>query len=418
MEIKKWKGLRNTAPPERFRPGDLATALDVEINDTGQVLSRRGMTLLSAVAGHSLYANHAVAVLVEGSTLKALEPDFTRTPLRVLSTSAPVSYDTMQDTVYFSNGVDMGRLVGRAPLQWGVTPPVGQPVASPIAGALPAGRYMYAMTFLRADGHESGTGLAGVIDLPLGGGIQFSSMEVSTNPEVSDKILYLSSPNGEVMYRGRTVANAVPALTYASGALDLSIPLTTQHAGPPPPGTTVRIFNGRACVVVGDTVFYSDPYNLELFRLDTAFSRFPGQVALFECVNDGLYAATTDLAGDDPETSGGTWYLGGADTSALKSVQVFDYGAIPGAGVKTLASYFDTQFADEGGAIEPGTPAVVWSSRHGVCVGFDGGRVRNLTEAFFSFPIAQRGAGLVRQARGFVQYLSVLRGSGAANNSF
>ena len=417
MEIKKWRGLRNTTSPERFRPGDMATALDVEIDDTGRVLSRRGMTLLSATPAHSLYANATVAVLVEGSTLKALEADFSRTPLRTLSTSAPVSYDTLQDTVYFSNGVDTGRLVGRTPLQWGVTVPVGQPVATPIVGSLPAGRYMYALTFLRADGHESGTGIAGAIDLPAGSGIMFTSAEVSTNPEVSDKILYLSSPNGEVLFRARTVPNGQTTISYASGALDLTLPLTTQHAGPPPPGTTVRVFNGHACVVSGDTVWFSDAYNLELFRLDTQFLRFPGQVALFECVNDGLYVATTDLAGDDAETGGGTWYLAGSRPDQEKSTQVFDYGAIPGTGVRTLASYFDTKTSDEGGAIEPGTPAVVWASRHGVCVGFDGGQVRNLTEAMYSFSIAQRGAGVVRQARGFMQYLSVLRGSGAVNNA-
>lgn len=418
MEIKRFKGLRNTAPPERFRPGDLATALDVEINDTGQVLSRRGMTLLSATPAHSLYANHGVAVLVEGSTLRAIEADFSRTSLRTLSVPAAVSYDTLQDVVYYSNGVDTGRLIGRTPLQWGVTPPMGQPVATQVVGPLPAGRYMYAMTFLRSDGHESGTGLAGSIDLPAGSGVMFTGMEVSTNPEISDKILYLSSTNGETLYRARTVPNGQTSISYTAAATDLTIPLTTQFAGPPPAGTIVRVYNGRACVVTGDVVYFSDPYNLELFRLDTSFLRFPGQVALFDSVNDGVWVATTDLAGDDPETSGGTWFLAGMDIGASKSGQVFDYGAIPGTGVRTLASYFDTKTGDEGNAIEVGTPAVVWSSRHGVCVGFDGGQVRNLTETMYSFPIAQRGAGLVRQARGFVQYLSVLRGSGAANNSF
>jgi hypothetical protein len=418
MEIKKWRGLRNTTAPERFRPGDLATAFDVEISDTGQILSRRGFTQVSATAGHSLYANHTVAVLVEGSTLKALEPDFTRTTLRTLSTAAPVSYDTVQDTIYYSNGTDTGRLVGRTPKEWGVAVPTSQPVASAAPGSLPPGRYLYAMTFLRSDGHESGTDMAASIDLPTGGGIRFTSMQVSTNPDVSDKILYLSSPNGEVLYKAVMVANGATSALYASNALDLKTPLTTQFAGPPPAGNVVRGYNGSACVVAGDVVYYSDPYNLELFRLDTNFLRFPGQVAVYECVNDGIYVATTDLAGDDPETNGGTWYLGGSRMDGLKSTQVFDYGAIPGTGVRTLAAYFDTQTSDEGGAISASNPAVVWASRHGVCVGFDGGRVQNLTEAMYSFPVAQRGAGLVRQARGFVQYLAVLRGSGALNNNF
>lgn len=418
MEIKKWKGLRNTTSPERFALGDLATALDVEIDNTGRVISRQGFTQVSAVAAHSLYANHGVTLLVEGTVLKAVEANFSRTTIRTLSTSGFVSFETVGDTIYYSNGVDTGIIKGRTPLQWGVTPPIGQPAANPIAGDLPPGRYMYAMTFLRADGHESGTGSAGAIDLPLGGGIQFTGMEVSTNAEVSDKILYLSSPSGEVMYRARIVPNATTTLIYASGALDLTIPLHTQFAGPPPAGKTVRYYNGHMCVVVGDVVYYSDPYNLELFRQESGFLRFPGQVAVFESVNDGIYVATTDLAGDDPETSGATWYLGGARMDALKSIQVFDYGATPGTGTKTLATYFDTVTGDVGGAVDAKAPAVVWASRHGVCVGFDGGQVRNLTEAFYSFPIAQHGAGVVRQARGFVQYLSVLRGSGALNNNF
>lgn len=418
MEIKRFKGLRNTTSPERFTPGDLATALDVEIDNTGRVISRQGFTQVSAVAAHSLYANHGVTLLVEGVGLKAVEADFSRTSLRTLSSSAYVSFESVGDTIYYSNGVDTGRLVGRSPLQWGVAVPIGQPAAAATGGDLPPGRYMYAMTFLRSDGHESGTGSAGAIDLPLGGGIHFTGMEVSTNPEVSDKILYLSSPSGEVMYRARIVPNASTTMLYTAGALDLTIPLHTQFAGPPPAGKLVRYYNGHMCVVAGDVVYYSDPYNLELFHQEGNFLRFPGQVALFESVNDGIYVATTDLAGDDPETTGATWFLGGSRMDALKSLQVFDYGATPGTAARTLATYFDTVTGDRGDAVEAKAPAVVWASRHGVCAGFDGGQVRNLTEASYSFPIAQHGAGVVRQARGFVQYLSVLRGSGALNNNF
>ena len=415
-EIKKFRGLRNTTSPERFRTGDLDTAVDVEMDDTGRVLTRRGLTpVVAATPMHSLYANHVAAVVMEGAALRAINPDFSRTTLRTLSNSNPVSYDTVADTIYYSNGTDTGRLVGLTPKAWGITPPVGQPAAAPVPGTLPPGRYLYAMTFIRTDGHESGTGLAGAIDLPAGGGIQFSGMEVSTNAEVSDKILYVSSQNGEVPFRAAIVPNAQTSYLLTEQAR--GVPLTTQFAEPPPPGTMVRYYNGHMCVVVGDVVYYSDPYGLELFRREGNFLRFPGQIAVFECVNKGIFVATTDLAGDDPETAGGSWYLSGARMDKLDSTQIFDYGAIPGTGVKTQAGYFNTEFSDEGGAIEAATPAVVWASRHGVCVGFDGGQARNLTEAMYSFPVAQHGVGLVRQARGFVQYLSVLRGAGAANNS-
>lgn len=410
MEIKRWNGLRSTTTDERFKPGDLAAAADVEIDDTGKLMSRRGLAVVSAVAAHSLYANHVLALLVEDGHLRAVEPDFSRTTVVPLVSGRPMSYDTAGDLTFYSNGTDLGRLVGRSHGQWGVTPPVGQPQASQDVGSLPQGRYLYAMTFLRSDGHESGTGLAGAIDLAGSGGIFFTGLEASTNPEVTGKILYLSSPNGEVMYRALALPNAATETWYAGSGLDLTVPLRTQFAGPPPPGSIVRYYNGCMYVVCGDVVYYSDPYDLELFRQETNYLRFPGQVAMFECVNDGIYVATADVRGDDAETSGKTWYLAGARPDQMKSVQVFNHGAVPGTAAKTAAAFFDTRTEDAGGAIEPGRPAVVWMSRNGICVGFDGGAVRNLTDSRYNMPFSKQGAGVVLESsRGHTQYIAVLR---------
>lgn len=407
MEIKKWFGLRNTTSPERFKPGEMAVATDVEIDDTGKLMSREGMTVVSVTPAHSLYANDFITLVVEGTALRAVEPDFSRTTIRNLTTSAPISYETFAGTVYYSNGVDSGRLVGRTHSQWGVTPPVGQPYATQIPGKLPPGRYMYAMTFLRDDGHESGTGAAGSIEVPAFGGVQFSAMEVSTNPLVSAKLLYLSEANGEVMYEVAKVPNGTT--THAVTSNFGGPALTTQFAGPPPAGSMVRYFNGNMFVVVGSTAFYSDPYNLELFRPSDSYMQFPGQVALFESVNDGLYVATADMRGEDGKTAGRTWYLAGARPDQMKNRTIFDYGAVPGSGARTMASYFNTTAGDAGGAIDPGAPAVVWSSRNGICVGFDGGLARNLTEERFELPFSKQAAAVVRMARGFAQYIAVLR---------
>lgn len=416
MEIKRWTGIRNTYSDERLKPNELSVALNLDIDNSGRLLSRLGQTVINATASHSLYANDQIALLMQGAVLKVVEADGTLTTLATLSTDRPVSFETYAGVVYGSNGVDSFRLVGRAFRQWGVTPPVGQPVASATTGDLPPGLYMYAMTFRRTDGHESGTGVAGVIDLANGGGIAFSSLEVSTNPEVSDKILYVSSPNGELLHRARIVANNATTAVYR-GYTELGAPLATQHAGPPPAGTMVRGFNGYLFVVDGDMAYFSDPHNLELFRLDTNYLRFPGQVALFEPVNDGLYVATVDVLGDDQNTAGSTWYLGGSRPDELKSHRLYDYGAVPGTAVRTLAAYFETNIAGEDRGENAGA-AVVWTTRHGVVVGFDGGVSRNLTENKYSFPDAQRGVGMVRQSRGYVQYVVVMRGAGAANNEF
>lgn len=412
-EIKKFLGLRNTVSPERFRLGELEIALDVELDDSGQLLSRLGQTVVNATSSHSLYSNAQLTLLMQGNVMKRVEADLSLTTVQTLTNDDPVSYDTVGNQTYWSNGTDKGCFVGLTPREWGITPPVGQPVAQATLGALPAGRYLYALTFLRSDGQESGTGVQGAVDVGANGGISFTGLEVSTNQEVYDKILYLSGTNGETLYRAAVLPNTAVAYTYSGDATDLKVALRTQHAGPPPAGNIVRYFNGIMYVVVGDVVYFSDPYNPDVFRMADRFLRFPGQVAVFECVKNGLYVATIDVEGDDPETAGKTYYLGGATPDDFDLSVVADHGAHANSAAKCKASLLTPPDATE--AQRTGD-AVVWSSRHGVYVGFNGGAVSNMTELRYSFPTAQRGAGVVRQHRGFVQYVNVLRGAGAANN--
>jgi hypothetical protein len=376
-------------------------------------LSRLGQTIINSTPSHSLYANASIALLVQAGVMKRIEADGSLTSLLTLSNDDPVSYETVENRVFWSNGTDKGCLVGSAPQEWGITPPSNQPTATAGLGGLPAGRYLYALTFLRSDGQESGTGVAGQVDVGANGGIYFTNLEVSTNQEVYDKILYLSGTNGETLYRAAIIPNQATAYTYSGDATDLKVALRTQFASPPPAGNIVRYFNGILYVVAGDVVYFSDPYNPELFRFADRFLRFPGLVAVFECVKNGIFVATTDIEGEDAESSAMTAYLAGSTPDDFEYSVVADYGAIPGTGTKCAASLLTSPDATE--AQRTGD-AVVWTSRHGVCVGSNGGAVTNLTELRYSFPSAQRGVGMVRQHRGFVQYVNVLRGAGAANN--
>lgn len=417
MDISRFSGLRNTTSPERFKVGELAEAFDIDIDNTGRPLSRIGVTKVNATPAHSLFANHRVAMCVNGTTLSAIEANASLTPIQTLSTSNYLSAETVNDFVYYTNGVDTGRLIGRTPGCWGVPVPVGQPVTSQLRGQLPPGRYSYAVTFIRgSDGHESGTGIAGQIDVTLGG-IGFTNIEVSTCAEVSSKIIYLSTANGETMYRAAVIPNTQTIYAYTSDGTDLTIPLVTQFAGPPPAGSLVRTYNGILYVVVGDTVYYSDPYNFDLFRLDTNFLRFPGRVVMFEACNDGIYVGTPDAGGDDVESTGYIWFLAGGRPDQMKSTQLFDYGVIANSAVKTDAAYFEPEQTGEQ-AGEQARPIIVWTTRHGVCVGRDSGAVQNLTETKYSFPTAQRAAAMVRQDRGYTVYVSTLQGPGVLTNGY
>jgi hypothetical protein len=414
MEIKRFTGIRNTTSEERFRTGDLYSAVNVELDNTGKLLSRKGYTVVNPAAGlHSLYANQSVVLVAESSTLKRVENDYSLTTVGSLGSGNPVSYDTVVDDVFLSNGTVSKVLRGGALYQWGVEPPRGQPTASAVGGSLPAGVYQYAMTFVREDGHVSGTGVAGQVTLPSMGGIKFSDMEVSTNPAVRGKILWLSSANGTTMFLHAQVLNVDTTVTVTDG--HGGVPLRTQFADVAPVGSIVRYHGGRMYVVCDDVVFYSDPYELELFRYETNFLRFPGKVAVFEPVNDGVFVATVDTVAE--ETSGGTWFLRGLDPDQFRPEQKFDYGAVPGTSLQVNAG--DLESPNEGEVEgQQGGKAALWSSRAGVVAGYDGGAARNLTAAKYGLPAAQRGASMMRRARGYSTFVSALQGTTAADNVY
>lgn len=403
MEIKVFRGLRNVTSDERFVEGDLALADNLDLDNTGALRSRVKTSLLQAGAYHSLWADGDVCLVVNSSNdLLRVNPDWSLTTLTRLSSGRRVSYARLANQVYLSNGVDSLRIVNGEPLLWGTPRPSAQPAAEAAAGTLPPGSYQYAMTYRRADGQESGTGPAKSIELASSGGIRFTGLESSTDPEVRDKLIYLSGPNGTELFRVLVVPAGETTAVFRGPIEEATIRLETQFASPAPAGDIVEIWNGSTFVANGNLVHYSDPYALERFRLGTQFLQFPGVVTMFAAVNDGIYVSTLEK----------TWFLTGNDPSALKSRELFDYGALPGTATKTV--YEDIK-AEEGGY---SGKAVFWASPQGACLGLDGGMASNLTEKHFAYTSGQRGSGIVRRARGYTQYLAALEGTGVAGNSY
>lgn len=400
MEIKQFRGIKNVTSDERLKPGELTVAQNVDIDDTFRVLTRLGRSQLAAGNFHSLWAEEEHCLVMKDSDLYRIDlPSATGTVLTRLSSADRVAYSRQQNTIYFSNGTDTGRVHEGAVKGWGVPNPVGQPRAAAGAGRLPPGAYSYAITFGRADGYESGTGPAGVIELTEQGGIVLTEIESSTDAEVSVKLVYISGPNGQELFR----AAVLPADAASATVMDVpSGPrLETDFASPAPAGTILETHSGVMYVVAGSVAYFSDPYQFERFRRARQFLQFPGPVTMFAAVNDGIYVST-------PET---TWFLEGTEPRKMKSRVVLNYGAIPGTAVKTTIGTLKADEETQEGA--PGGTAVMWTTPNGVCVGVEGGSVTNITEQRMSFPTAARGGAIVRQVRGYTQYLTALEGAGA-----
>lgn len=403
QEHSQFKGLRNNVPVDRFELGDLSVAQNVDIDDSERITRRFGHGAAVVSGAHkSLWSDGRVALAVQSETnLIQILPSYTIKILRAdLTSGLDMTYVPMAGRVYYSNGVENGVIENGQSRSWGITPPSDQPVASEVGGVLPSGRYQFAVTYLRADGQESGTPRAGIIDLASMGGIALSSIPASSDTGVASVAVYLSKCNGEALYRAGLVAAGVTTFTYAMEA-SLQIPLMTQHLRPPPAAPLVGRFGARLLVAVGNELYPSEPYAPELFDLRKV-KRFDSRITMIETVAsraDGTWLGTEDSV---------VWLRGESPEKWTYDV-VADYGAIPGA-----LAYIDGEAFGEGAP--KGSAVAFFVTTQGLCFGTPDGNLENLTRDRFAYPIQDKGAAIVRRHRGMVQGLVVLRGAEQAAN--
>lgn len=399
--LEEWSsflGLRNNVDPAMFGREDLVTATNVDIADDLGISRRKGYSApVTAAIDRDLWASGAVCLGVGSNTLKQVLPDYTTVSLRTgLSPSRPVSYASVGGRVFYSNSVETGCVQDGTHRTWGITPP-GLPVLSAGSGSLRAGQYQVAITYLRSDGQESGTGLAATIELTDTGGIAVSSIPVSTDAGVTHKVIYAASVGGGTLYRSGVITNATTTYLIDEVRKDAS-PLLTQFLQPPPAGDHIAYWNGRMLVAKDTRLYPSESYAPELFDYRKAVP-FLDSILMVAPVKDGVWVGTGSqiiwLTGDSPET----W-----DYKV-----VAEYGVIAGA-----LTFADDKALGDGSA--SGDTAAFFASKRGLCIGRVGGSLINFTEARFAYPVQERGAVVVRRHRGMNQMLASLQGAETAGN--
>jgi hypothetical protein len=380
VTYESFSGLRNDVTPERFTPADLTVASNVDLDKSGRLARRNGYTSVLAGAVHSLW----VCLFAQGSQLNQLNANYSTTNLTAITPGLPLSYCKVSERVYYANGADTGILENGVVRSWGLAvPPL--PGVTAAAGNMPVGTYQFAVTYLRNDGQESGAPLAGSISLPDGGGLSFA-LPVPTDPGVTGKILYLSTPNGDVLYVCEVLPAAATTASYIGDTTELNLPLNTQFFGPPPAGQLVGYYKGRMFVAVDDTLYYSEGFGYELFDL-RKYIALDGRITLLAPMyehemyeggrNSGLFIGTDRSCG----------VLVGAAPEDFQYVPKVNYGAVEGA-----VDYVDgSLFGDDsqGARLLP-----MFLTTQGICVGMPQLNIRNLTRSKFSFPVSGRGAAL------------------------
>ena len=150
--LGRFTGLKNTVDFHELTPQELSRAVNVDIDDSGRLVSRRGYTRKVPGVFHSLYNTIEGVVLgVKDGTLGIINPDFTFTNLRagigvnLAAGDLGLAYEQIKRTIYFTSRTDSGKidLDALTCSPWGdpqdiwLSPVVNPtPTLAPIAGRL------------------------------------------------------------------------------------------------------------------------------------------------------------------------------------------------------------------------------------------------------------------------------------------
>lgn len=127
-------GMKNTIGAERLGPGDLERAINVDLDDAGQLRRRRGYAQIDSSAWHSIRSIAGKVLGVKDGQLGRVREDYNFTSIVEVGTS-PVAYTEVNGEVYFCNNSASGLIRENDSLSaWGQTAGQGlwlSPVMTP-----------------------------------------------------------------------------------------------------------------------------------------------------------------------------------------------------------------------------------------------------------------------------------------------
>lgn len=394
LKLASFAGLKNTAPATSLAANDLVTADNVDLDDKGQATRRAGRTQVASGAAHSLWSAEGEAYCVHGGALCRLDTNYALTPLKpLLAPALRLSYLLVGRRLYWSNAFENGIVDGGQVRAWGLDGPLVQPPAQALAGGqLPAGSYQYALTYRAADGRESGTGIAGRLELPADSAVRFQ-LAPPEQSDITEQVLYLSTANGETLYRALIVPASATVADYRNDGLDLVTPLRCQWLMPPPPAQAMAIYRGRIYLGAGNYLLATAALGYEYHDPRDFLAIDGAPVRLLAAVDDGLWVGTGK----------GVYFLGGDQLDNLTKVQRLPVPAVAGSLVMMDGDRL------LGGKLFPGQPVALFTTGAGVIAATNGGTFHNLTDERYRFPVGAQGGAAWRHDSALQQYIAILR---------
>lgn len=120
--LSKFSGIRNTNSRERLSPEELERAVNVDLDDRGQLHRRRGYTqVLSANVSSLFTADNGMVYGVINGVLSLIDPNYTTYALQSGIGPAPLEYVQLGHDIYLTSETNSGRIDQRTNtvLPWG-----------------------------------------------------------------------------------------------------------------------------------------------------------------------------------------------------------------------------------------------------------------------------------------------------------
>lgn len=367
-QVSAWKGINNVGEYTRAGIESLAVADNVDVTDTGRIESREGFTrrIASPMTGGFCTKDHQRAYVVSAGWVCRVTPSLQLIQIAQLTGTQRMHWAQVNNDVYFSNGVDYGRISeddAFTPWALGTPNPV---VLRAVQGNSTQGRYQVACTYVMADGRESGAGPAQTITLTNGQAIAVSGITQKTNASTR---VYVTPADSSVF--GLAGVTASTSMTVNVNPDDLGEALQTQFLYDIPEGCTViEHFKGRMYAGMympssnASFIWYSRPMQPHLFDEADDFIAVPGQVHMLADAGEALLIGTSQ----------------GIHAYNEESLnELAPYGVVPGWP----------------STIEPDTKKVLMWTQRGICRGLP---FENLTQNTVSVPPGmQAGLSLVQR---------------------
>lgn len=389
VTIKTFKGENNIHSPESTNTAFLKLASNMDLDTTGGLSKREGYRVVDTGKYTSLWAseNGLGCYGVKDGNLVKINSDYSSTIILNNVSEEKISFEEVQGLIYFTNSSVNGVIENGIVRNWGLDKVNTPPILTQGIGSLLSGTYMVAYTYIDQFSRESGTAISSSITVPSGSSINLFIPSASY-PEAVFARVYCSTTDGTVLYySGISTLNSNYTISSTTNLIN---PLRTFNLDSPVNGHIVKLYKGRMYIAKDNVLYYSEPFQYDLFNLAENFIVFPERIKIVCPVEDGIWIGSDRL-----------YYLSGDSPDKFRKDNKEYVKVVEGTEVRFSGSYLH---------IENTPVGYKWiiSSNLGVFILFNQGLVINTTEAFYNIDRADTGSAIFIQNKGMNRYLSIL----------